>query len=156
MYGRNLKAYRNTSVCAEISVSDPYNITKMLFQGLFERLAQAKGDIARGDLAAKARRLAAASAITENLRTTLDFSQNNSLAQSLYDLYSFILDRIANASVELSAAPIDEALRVLNPLKQAWDQIPASERQKANEMRKNNDIGIMDTTHSQSLAHGRI
>ena len=45
MYGRNLKAYQKTTVTAEISVADPYYVTKLLFQGVFERLAQAKGAI---------------------------------------------------------------------------------------------------------------
>lgn len=53
MYGRNLRAYQKTTVNAEISVADPYYVTKLLYQGLFERLAQAKGAIERGDLALK-------------------------------------------------------------------------------------------------------
>lgn len=55
MYGRNLRAYQKTTVNAEISVADPYYVTKLLYQGLFERLAQAKGAIERGDLALKAK-----------------------------------------------------------------------------------------------------
>ena len=48
MYGRNLKAYQRTNVNAEISVADPYYVTKMLFQGAYERMAQAKGAISLG------------------------------------------------------------------------------------------------------------
>ena len=66
MYGRNLKAYQKTTVTAEISVADPYYVTKLLFQGVFERLAQAKGAIERGDLALKAKKLSSATAIIEN------------------------------------------------------------------------------------------
>ena len=87
MYGRNLKAYQRTNVNAEISVADPYYVTKMLFQGAYERMAQAKGAIERGDLALKAKKLSSATAIIEYLRSTLDFSQSQSIAQSLYDLY---------------------------------------------------------------------
>ena len=83
MFGINdLSAYKKTSVNAELSVADPYVITKMLYQGIFERLAQAKGAIARGDLAMKANRLSSATAILENLKDTLDFSQSKNRHQS--------------------------------------------------------------------------
>ena len=72
MYGRNLNAYRKTSVSAELSVADPYVITKMLYQGLFERLARAKGAIERNDLAMKGKLLGSATAILENLRSTYE------------------------------------------------------------------------------------
>ena len=87
MYGRNLRAYQKTTVQAEFSVADPYYVTKLLYQGLFERLAQAKGAIERGDLALKAKKLSTATAILENLRSTLDFSQSKSIAQGLYEIY---------------------------------------------------------------------
>ena len=88
MYGRNLKAYQKTNVNAELAVADPYYVTKLLYQGLYERIAQAKGAIERGDLALKAKKLSSATAILENLRSTLDFSQSKSIAQSLFDIYS--------------------------------------------------------------------
>ena len=111
MYGRNLKAYQKTTVTAEISVADPYYVTKLLFQGVFERLAQAKGAIERGDLALKAKKLSSATAIIENLRSTLDFSQSQSIAQSLFDIYSYMLDQIADASIMVDTKPIDNAIR---------------------------------------------
>ena len=47
MYGRNLKAYKTTNLEAEISVADPHRIISMMYDGLFERIAQAKGAIER-------------------------------------------------------------------------------------------------------------
>ena len=113
MYGRNLRAYQKTTVNAEISVADPYYVTKLLYQGLFERLAQAKGAIERGDLALKAKKLSTATAILENLRSTLDFSQSKSIAQGLYDIYSYMIDQVAEASLNLMTQPIDNAIRAL-------------------------------------------
>lgn len=117
MYGRNLRAYQKTTVNAEISVADPYYVTKLLYQGLFERLAQAKGAIERGDLALKAKKLSTATAILENLRSTLDFSQSKTIAQGLYDIYSYMIDQVAEASLNLMTQPIDNAIRALMPIK---------------------------------------
>lgn len=119
MYGRNLRAYQKTTVNAEISVADPYYVTKLLYQGLFERLAQAKGAIERGDLALKAKKLSTATAILENLRSTLDFSQSKSIAQGLYDIYSYMIDQVAEASLNLMTQPIDNAIRALMPIKKS-------------------------------------
>ena len=67
-----MKEYRKASVNAELEVADPYTITKALYQGVFERLGQAKGAIERGDLEEKAKKLASASAIIQQLKDTLD------------------------------------------------------------------------------------
>ena len=91
MYGRNLKAYQKTNINAELSVADPYVVTKMLFQGLNDRMAQAKGAIERNDLLLKSKKLSSAIAIIENLRSTLDFSKSESLATNLYTIYSYMI-----------------------------------------------------------------
>lgn len=155
MYGRKLNAYRKTNT-AELSVADPYEITKMLFQGVFERLAQAKGAIARGDLDIKARTLSTATSILQNLRDTLDFSQNKTIAENLYDLYSYMMAQIAEASVKISCEPIDRALRILRPIKDAWDHIPPTARQEAFARRTTAQLAVQTANRDVSLAHGAI
>lgn len=155
MYGRNLRAYQKTTVNAEISVADPYYVTKLLYQGLFERLAQAKGAIERGDLALKAKKLSTATAILENLRSTLDFSQSKSIAQGLYDIYSYMIDQIAEASLNLMTQPIDNAIRALMPIKKAWDSIPVTAQQEAASKRTQEQLNV-DLNHADNMAKGSV
>ena len=155
MYGRNLKAYQKTTVTAEISVADPYYVTKLLFQGVFERLAQAKGAIERGDLALKAKKLSSATAIIENLRSTLDFSQSQSIAQSLFVIYSYMLDQIADASIMVDTKPIDNAIRAFMPIKNAWDSISVEAQQEASSKRTKEQLDI-DLNHDNNIAKGYI
>lgn len=155
MYGRNLRAYQKTTVNAEISVADPYYVTKLLYQGLFERLAQAKGAIERGDLALKAKKLSTATAILENLRSTLDFSQSKSIAQGLYDIYSYMIDQVAEASLNLMTQPIDNAIRALMPIKKAWDSIPATAQQEAASKRTQEQLNV-DLNHADNMAKGSV
>ena len=96
-----MKEYRKASVNAELAMADPYTITKALFQGVFERLGQAKGAIARGDLEEKAKRLASASAIIQHLKDTLDPSQAPEIAKNLAFIYDFMLAKIADASMQV-------------------------------------------------------
>ena len=151
MYGRNLRAYQKT----EISVADPYYVTKLLYQGLFERLAQAKGAIERGDLALKAKKLSTATAILENLRSTLDFSQSKSIAQGLYDIYSYMIDQVAEASLNLMTQPIDNAIRALMPIKKAWDSIPVTAQQEAASKRTQEQLNV-DLNHADNMAKGSV
>ena len=155
MYGRNLRAYQKTTVNAEISVADPYYLTKLLYQGLFERLAQAKGAIERGDLALKAKKLSTATAILENLRSTLDFSQSKSIAQGLYDIYSYMIDQVAEASLNLMTQPIDNAIRALMPIKKAWDSIPVTAQQEAASKRTQEQLNV-DLNHADNMAKGSV
>ena len=155
MYGRNLRAYQKTTVNAEISVADPYYVTKQLYQGLFERLAQAKGAIERGDLALKAKKLSTATAILENLRSTLDFSQSKSIAQGLYDIYSYMIDQVAEASLNLMTQPIDNAIRALMPIKKAWDSIPVTAQQEAASKRTQEQLNV-DLNHADNMAKGSV
>ena len=155
MYGRNLRAYQKTTVNAEISVADPYYVTKLLYQGLFERLAQAKGAIERGDLALKAKKLSTATAILENLRSTLDFSQSKTIAQGLYDIYSYMIDQVAEASLNLMTQPIDNAIRALMPIKKAWDSIPVTAHQEAASKRTQEQLNV-DLNHADNMAKGSV
>ena len=155
MYGRNLRAYQKTTVNAEISVADPYYVTKLLYQGLFERLAQAKGAIERGDLALKAKKLSTATAILENLRSTLDFSQSKSIAQGLYDIYSYMIDQVAEASLNLMTQPNDNAIRALMPIKKAWDSIPVTAQQEAASKRTQEQLNV-DLNHADNMAKGSV
>ena len=155
MYGRNLRAYQKTTVNAEISVADPYYVTKLLYQGLFERLAQAKGAIERGDLALKAKKLSTATAILENLRSTLDFSQSKSIAQGLYDIYSYMIDQVDEASLNLMTQPIDNAIRALMPIKKAWDSIPVTAQQEAASKRTQEQLNV-DLNHADNMAKGSV
>lgn len=155
MYGRNLRAYQKTTVNAEISVANPYYVTKLLYQGLFERLAQAKGAIERGDLALKAKKLSTATAILENLRSTLDFSQSKTIAQGLYDIYSYMIDQVAEASLNLMTQPIDNAIRALMPIKKAWDSIPVTAQQEAASKRTQEQLNV-DLNHADNMAKGSV
>ncbi|MBU3844630.1 MAG: flagellar export chaperone FliS [Candidatus Anaerobiospirillum pullicola] len=152
-----LKEYQKTSVNAELAMADPYTITKALFQGVFERLGQAKGAIARGDLEEKAKKLASASAIIQHLKDTLDPTQAPEIAKNLAFIYDFMLAKIADATMQVSAQPIDDALKVFMPIKNAWDSIPQSAIKEAeSKMRANNQHFQHNYDPSKNLVDGAI
>lgn len=130
MYNRNLKAYKTTSLDAEMAVADPHRIIQMLMQGLLERLAQSKGAIERRDFAAKSASISKAMAILNGLQDSLDLSYGQ-IPQDLYALYDYMKDRLMDASRNMTCEPIDEVANLIITIKSAWDNIPDTEKQKA-------------------------
>ena len=130
MYNRNLKAYKTTSLDAEMAVADPHRVIQMLMQGLLERLAQAKGAIERRDYSAKSTSISKAMAIINGLQDSLDLSYGQ-IPQDLYALYDYMKERLMDASRNMVCDPIDEVAKLIITIKSAWDNIPETEKQKA-------------------------
>ena len=132
MYGRNLKAYKKTSLEAEFSVASPHRVIQMLFNGLIERLSQAKGAIERKDYEYKANRISKAMGIIEGLQGALDRKENPALGDKMYSLYDYMKQLLDQAAVSLDEKPIDEVINLITPIKKAWDNIPEDIKQKTN------------------------
>lgn len=132
MYGRNLKAYRRTSLEAELSVATPHRVIQLLFNGLLERLSQAKGAIERKDYEYKADRITKALGIIDGLQGALERKENPELSDKMYALYDYMKLQLTQASSSLDASPIDEVMKLLMPIKQAWDNIPEDVKTKTN------------------------
>ena len=133
MYGRNLKAYKTTNLEAELSVADPHRVIQMMYEGLIERLSQAKGAIMRHDYEYKADRISKAVGIINGLQSALDNRSNPELGQRMFALYDYMKELLTKASVSLDTAPIDEVINLILPIKQAWDQIPQDIKEKTNQ-----------------------
>lgn len=152
-----MKEYRKASVNAELAMADPYTITKALYQGVVERLGQAKGAISRGNIEEKAKKLSAASAIIEHLKATLDPTQAPEIAKNLSMIYDFMLEKIADASLNMDEQPIDDALRAFMPIKEAWDSIPQEAIKEASaKMRANQQHFQHDYDPSRNIVNGAV
>lgn len=130
MYHRNLKAYKSTSLDAELAVADPHRVIQMLMQGVLERLAQTKGAIDRRDFEAKSQAISKTMAIINGLQDSLDMSYGQ-IPQDLYALYDYMKTRLMDASREMNIEPIDEVAGLMITIKSAWDQIQETDKQKA-------------------------
>lgn len=134
MYQRNLKAYKETSITADLAVADPHRVIQLMMQGFLERLAQAKGAIERRDMEAKAVAVSKAQGLLHGLQDALDMSQGE-LAEDLYRLYNYMDERIWDASLALDSAPIDEVMALMVTIKSGWDQLPEEAKQQGYKMR---------------------
>ena len=136
MSSAKLKFYQKEATKTQLADASPYIVIQMLMAGVMDNLALAKGALQRKDLETKAKTLSKASAILDSLRSCLDETQSPELGQNLYALYSYMIDRLIDASVEKeTTTAIDEVADLFRQIKSAWDEIPYSAQQHAESQR---------------------
>ncbi|MCI6199946.1 MAG: flagellar export chaperone FliS [Succinivibrionaceae bacterium] len=143
MYGRNLKAYKKTSIDADLAVADPYRVIQLLYEGLLSSIAKARFAIEKKDIERKASEIDRAIRIVGALRAGVQYDPNNEtqrkIGENLINMYAVWNDRLIRASAKLDVKPLDELTGYVVMVKNAWDKIPPSEREKAYEMQDARD-----------------
>ncbi len=113
---------------ARVDTISPVQLVVALYDGALRFLRTAALAIDDNDVAAKGVALNKAHAIITELMVTLDHEQAPELCGQLEALYSFVLDRIAKANADRNIEMIDEAVRALLPLRDAWGQLARAGR----------------------------
>lgn len=118
-------AYHRVHIESQIDgAATPHRLVSMLFDGLFEAIAQAKGAIAARDIAAKGKAIGkAASIVEEGLRASLDLKGGGKIASDLNDLYVYVTKRLTWANLKSDAGALDECIHLLKPVQDAWNAI---------------------------------
>ena len=123
-----LAAYQSVAVHGGLASDDPHQLTLMLMDGALERIAKARGCLARGDLAGKAQLLQRTYAILGELRGSLDLARGGPLAHNLDDLYEYMGRQILRANVESRGELLDEVASLLAEIRSAWCAVPLALR----------------------------
>ena len=116
---RGADAYYQTHVQSR----SPLELVVMLYDGALRFLDQAAEAMDRGDMASKAMALSKAFAILAELQNTLNVKDGGDVARQLDALYSHMHDRLVDANVQRSSAPIRDVMKLLAPLRDAWSQV---------------------------------
>jgi len=125
---RNQRAtlYSKVGLETDIHAASPHRLVSMLFDGLFDAMNQARLAIEGGNVELKNRSLSRAVRILdEGLRAGLNLEAGN-LAQDLRELYGYACMRLTQANLRSDLAAIDECLRLLGPVREAWAAIGSS------------------------------
>jgi flagellar protein FliS len=114
-----------------MTTNTPGDLLLALYDGLFRYLNQAKICI-QGKQMPRARELLSnCYAILSELYIALDHSMAPELCANLEALYGFCMDRVQLASRKGQVDSIDEVVRVLTPLREAWQvAVPQAMREE--------------------------
>jgi flagellar protein FliS len=98
----------------------------LLYDGATQALAQARSAITDRNGDAKREAIAQALEVVCELQNVLNVEDGGEIAASLDALYSFVNGRLIDANLRDDVNAIDEAARVLAPLREAWAQLARS------------------------------
>ena len=119
-----LSAYRQVGVETGVAAASAHRLVAMLFEGLLDALAQARGALLAGRIEEKGRAIGRAVRIVEEgLRAALDEAQGGKLAADLKALYSYVALRLTEANLRNDAAALEECGRLVESLRNAWQAI---------------------------------
>jgi flagellar secretion chaperone FliS len=125
-------AYRQVSVQTGVDNASAHRLILMLFEGLQDVLAQARGALAAGEIDAKGRFIGRAVRIVEEgLRASLNLKDGGEIASNLNALYSYITVRLTKANVANDVAALEECARLIEPVHSAWVAIGATQTRAA-------------------------
>jgi flagellar secretion chaperone FliS len=127
-YGAKLAAYSSAQAHGGVAAADAHRLIVMLMDGALERIATARGCLARGDTAEKARLLNRAVSIIGELRSSLDPKGGGQIAANLGELYDYMCRRLLKAMAENRVEMLDEVAKLLNEIRTAWVAIPNQAR----------------------------
>jgi flagellar secretion chaperone FliS len=116
---RGAEAYYQTHVQSR----SPLELVVMLYDGALRFCDQAATAMDAGDMTSKATAMSRAFAILAELQNTLNLKDGGDVAHQLDALYAHMHDRLVDANIQRSSAPIRDVIRLLTPLRDAWSQV---------------------------------
>ena len=125
MRERALASYGDVKVTTGVTGADNIQLIQMLFDGLIESLATAKGHIERGSISEKSKSLARAGRIVVGLQGALDFEKGGDIARNLNDLYSYVTRRLFHVNAHNDLEALQEVHNLMNEIRGAWQVVPS-------------------------------
>ena len=118
--------YRQVGVETGVKGAGPHQLVLMLYDGLLEAIAQARGAMRAHGTEAKARAITRAVRIVEEgLKSALS-PAGGDLSINLSNLYAYVSMRLLQAHARNDEVALEECTRLIQPLRDAWAEIGAS------------------------------
>ncbi len=118
-----LAQYKRINTESALEGASPHQLIQMLLNGALERLSQAKGAMARNDVAQKGVMIGKAVSIIGGLQDSLDTNADEQITGNLDSLYDYMQRRLLEANVKNDSDLLDEVSDLLLTIKDGWDAI---------------------------------
>ncbi|HEX5306504.1 MAG TPA: flagellar export chaperone FliS [Dyella sp.] len=123
---RHAGALYQQNAVAGVESADAHQLVNLLLDGAMDRIAQARGHLQHGNVAAKGSCISKAVAIVGELRDSLNHEVDPAFSQRLESLYEYVTRRLLYAQLNDNLAALDEAARLLAPVREGWQGIRAN------------------------------
>lgn len=118
----------NRHLQEEVAQADAHKLTTLLFTAILSHLKDSLSALNRQDASANTWLNKALAGINE-LRVTLRHDLDPELAANLSSLYDYCGVLISQAKAKVSQEPVLEIIKLLAPIKEAWEQIAPEAKQ---------------------------
>lgn len=119
-----MKQYQQVSIQSGIMDASPHRLVQMLMEGFLERIAFAKGNIDRKEIAKKGENISRAITIVNGLQSSLNKEAGGELAENLSNLYDYMSLRLVLANSNNDISMLDEVANLMLEIKSGWDNMP--------------------------------
>lgn len=120
---RAMQQYKQVNTHAVVEGASPHRLVQLLMESMLRRLAEAKGALAREDVAARGEALGKAIDIVNALQAALNKEVESELPSQLDALYDYMQRRLLAANTQADVAAVDEVANLMRTVKEGWDGI---------------------------------
>ncbi|MDR2488423.1 MAG: flagellar export chaperone FliS [Desulfovibrio sp.] len=121
----------NAYLQTQVTTTSPGNVLILLYDGAITFLNQAKANLTANDMAGKGISISKALDILNELDSALNMEKGGDLAANLHNLYFFCSSHLVMANIKKDAKRIDEVIKILNGLRNAYSEILSSPEAQA-------------------------
>jgi flagellar protein FliS len=115
----------------KVTTANPGQILVMLYDGLLRFLREASDAMTARQRGRCGERISRSMAIVRQLLSDLDPTYAPELCQNLRALYLFCIQHLLSANIEQNPAKVEDVIRVLTPLRDAWVDAVAQTARRA-------------------------
>ncbi len=114
-------AYARVGVETSVNAASAHKLIELLFNGFMDAIVLARGAMQARQIEAKGKAIGrAARIVEEGLKAGLNLEAGGRLAADLDSLYAYIGLRLLHANLRNDEAALDECVRLIAPLRDAW------------------------------------
>jgi flagellar protein FliS len=108
---------------SNVTSAPPETLVVLLYSELLCCLISAREACRRNDAITKNKNTIKAIRILTELMISLNMEEGQEVALNLSLLYEYISKKLLQAGRDMATAPYDEAIKLLSPLKEAWESV---------------------------------
>lgn len=103
--------------------ASPHKLISLLYNACLQNGARAKRALAAGQNQDAHAAILKMQDIIYELIACLNEEQGGEISRNLKQLYMYMIDRLVEANMKKTVEPITETIELLEPIKNAWEQI---------------------------------
>lgn len=115
--------YQNAYRRAAVGTMDQNKLIVMLYDGAIRHIKMALKHMATGKIEEVHNSLVRSKNIVSELMVSLNMEKGGEIAKNLRSLYTYIFGQLIEANMHKKSAPAEDALVLLQQLREAWMQI---------------------------------